>query len=300
MHPHHHPPPAAHGHAAGLGWAFGLTVAFAAVEALAGWWSGSLALAGDAGHMISDAVALGLAGLAARLARRAPSARHSYGLARAEILAALTNVVFMLAVVGLIAFEAVGRLRSPQPVSGGVVVGVALAGLIVNAVVALRLHRAGNDLNVRAALLHVIGDALGSVAALAAGAVVWLTGWWPADPLLSLAICVLILYSAFRLLREALHVLMEGVPLGLDLEEVGQALAGVPGVRSVHDLHIWTVSSDMLALSAHVVVADLRDWPQILAGMQALLAQRFDIGHVTVQPETRVAAEAVDFVARRS
>lgn len=299
MHPHH-APHEHHDNGTALRWAFAFTFVFAAIEALAGWWSGSLALVGDAGHMVSDAVALGLAALAERLARRSPSARHSYGLARAEILAALTNVIFMLAVVGMIAFEAVERLRSPQPVAGGVVIGVALAGLAVNLAVARRLHySAGHNLNVRAALLHVIGDALGSVAALVAGAVVYVTGWWPADPLLSLAICALILYSAYGLLREALHVLMEGVPPGLDLEEVGQALAGVPGVRSVHDLHIWTVSSSLLALSAHVVVDNLADWPQRLAGMQALLTQRFDIRHVTLQPETPGEADAVNFIERR-
>jgi cobalt-zinc-cadmium efflux system protein len=295
-HDHHHPAQAA----GALSWAAGLTLGFAGVEALAGWWSGSLALFGDAGHMFSDATALGVAAGAAWLARRPPSARHSYGLARAEVIAALINGLAMLAVVVWIAVEAVERLTAPvaPAVEGAVVALVAAVGLAVNVAVALVLvlTRGEATLNTRAALLHVLGDLLGSVAALIAGAVIYFTGWMPIDPILSLAICALILYSTVKLLRETTHVLMEGVPLHLDLAQVGASLARVPGARSVHDLHIWTLSSGKLALSAHVVLEDARDfnpWPRVLADMRSLLHDRYGIEHVTLQPELPVATETL-------
>ena len=285
-----------HGHAAhggSLRWALILTLAFALVEALGGWWSGSLALLGDAGHMFSDAVALGLAALAAVISRRPPSARHSYGLMRAEVIAALLNGLLMLAVVLGIVIEAIRRLQQPQPVSGLTVVGIASVGLVINVVVALVLSRGEHDMNTRAALLHVMGDLLGSVAALIAGAVIYYTGWTPIDPILSLAICALILYSTLRLLRDALHVLMEGVPRHLDLNTVGHDLARVPGVVSVHDLHIWMLSSGMPALSAHVVLARMTDWTDIMEQMREMLHERYDIDHVTLQPEITATAHKV-------
>jgi cobalt-zinc-cadmium efflux system protein len=262
-----------------------LTLTFAAIEAVAGWWAGSLALFGDAGHMMTDSTALALATAAAWLARRKPTARHSYGFGRVEILAAGLNAVLMLAVIVALAVAAVARLQEPRPVDGGVVTVVALAGLGVNALVAWLLMRGERTLNVRAALLHVFGDLLGSVAALIAGAVVLATGWTPIDPLLSLAIAGLILYSGLRLLREALHALMEGVPLHLSLEEIGVALAGTPGVHSVHDLHVWTLSSNRVALSAHLVVEDLGQWDEVLRAVGTLLHDRFGIEHLTLQPE---------------
>ncbi|RMD80630.1 MAG: cation transporter [Gammaproteobacteria bacterium] len=277
----------AHGHGSGaaLWWSFGLTLAFAGVEALAGWWAGSLALLGDAGHMVSDATALGLAALAAWVARRPPSLRHSYGLGRAEVVAALANSLFMVAVVVGIAGAALERLSRPQPVAGGTVALVAALGLGVNLLAAWLLERGEQSLNTRAALLHVLGDLLGSVAALAAGLVIHFTGWTPIDPLLSLLISALILFSALRLLREALHILMEGVPPHLDLREVGQAMAELPGVDSVHDLHIWTLASGTVMLSAHVVVPSMAGWEQTLEALRRLLRERYGIDHVTLQPE---------------
>jgi cobalt-zinc-cadmium efflux system protein len=288
-HGHHH-----HGHAHDrhhhgasrpLFAALVLTLAFALVEAVGGWWAGSLALLGDAGHMFSDATALGLSALAAWFSKRPPSARHSYGLLRAEILAALANGLLMLVVVVAIVVEAIERLQAPAPVAGLTVMAVAAAGLVVNLVVLAVLSRGEATLNVRGALLHVMGDLLGSVAALLAGAVVYYTGWLPIDPILSLLICALILYSTARLLREALHVLMEGVPLGLDLTLVGNGMAQTPGVVSVHDLHIWTLSSGTSALSAHVVLEDLSRWTEVLEDMREMLHERFGIEHVTLQPE---------------
>ena len=287
-HDHHHGHDHAHSvHLAGhsLRWVLGLTLAFAFVEVYAGLRAGSLALLGDAGHMFLDAVALAMAIVAAWIARKPPSARHSYGLARIEVIAALLNGLLMLAVVLGIVIEAVERFHQPRPVQGGMVMGVALVGLIINVAAALILSRGGKNLNVRGALLHVMGDLLGSVAALMAGAVIYATGWTPIDPLLSLVICALILYSTQRLLRDAMHVLMEGVPSGLDLNVVGHSLARVPQVVAVHDLHIWTLASGVPALSAHVVLRDLSHWLEVLEAMRSLLRQEYAIGHVTLQPE---------------
>ena len=283
-HDHHHHAnatmPARRLHAA-----LALTGAFALVEAGGGLWSGSLALLGDAGHMLSDTGALALAAFAAWVARRPPSARHSYGLARAEVLAALFNALLMLAVVTALVVEAIARLQAPRPVAGVAVMIIAAIGLVVNLLALMVLSRGAHDLNTRGALLHVFGDLLGSVAALIAGAVIHFTGWLPIDPLLSLLIAALVLVSTLRLLREALHVLMEGVPRGLDLAAVGRELAAVPGVVSVHDLHIWAVSSTGPALSAHVVVENLDAWMPTLERLRALLDSRYGIAHSTLQPE---------------
>lgn len=266
-------------------WALVITFGFAFVEAISGWLSNSLALMGDAGHMFTDSSALGLAAFAAWLAKRPPSHRHSYGLVRAEIVAALINSLFMIAVVIGITLAAIERLQQPHTVSGGAVMVVAFIGLLVNIVVAWFLHHGEQTINTRAALLHVMGDLLGSVAALISGIVIYYTGWATIDPLLSLLICALILLSSLRLLREALHVIMEGVPFDLDLPDVGNAMAAAEGVESVHDLHIWSVTSGIIALSAHVVMRDASQWQSVLAQLQTMLHDRFDIHHTTIQPE---------------
>lgn len=268
-------------------WALLITFAFALVEAAGGWWSGSLALLSDAGHMFSDCMALGLTAFASWIAKHPPTRRHSYGLLRAEIIAALVNGLIMLLVILFIVVEAVARLRQPLPVAGAAVMAIAAAGLVVNIFVALLLSRGERTLNSRAALLHVIGDLLGSIAALIAGAVIYFTGWLPVDPILSLVVAGLILFSTLSLLREALHVLMEGVPPNLQMESVGQQMAGIEGVRSVHDLHIWTLASGRIALSAHLEVHDLNVWPKILEATQIMLHRQFDIDHVTLQPEVQ-------------
>lgn len=262
-----------------------LTLAFAAVEAGVGLWAGSLALVADAGHMVNDAAALALAAVAAWLARRPTSLRHSYGLGRAEFLAALINSLGLLALVAWLTVSAVERLQSPQPVMGEAVSITAAIGLAINLLVAWLLARGEKNLNTRAALLHVIGDLLGSVAALLSGLVISYTGWTPIDPLLSLLIGALILVSSLRLLREALHGLMEGAPFHIDPEQVGRALAGVPGVASVHDLHIWAVKAEAPLLSAHFIVHDIARWESVMEASHALLAERFDIHHATLQPE---------------
>ncbi|WP_131109798.1 cation diffusion facilitator family transporter [Sulfuricystis thermophila] len=284
-----------HGHAHGgdarsphqrrrLSIALALTWGFALIEALAGLRGGSLALLADAGHMVTDGAALGLALLAAWLAARPTSQRHTYGFGRAELLAALLNALAMLAVVAGITWEAWGRFAEPRPIMGEMVSLVATLGLAVNLLVAWMLSHGQENLNVRGAFLHVLGDVLGSIAAIAAGAVVWLTGWTPIDPLLSLLIGGLVLAASLRLLREALHGLLDGVPFAIDLEHLGKELAAVPGVAEVHDLHVWALSGERLALTAHVRVRDLLTWPEILAGLRHE-AEEHGIGHVTFQPE---------------
>lgn len=261
-----------------------LTLGFAAIEAATGLWSGSLALLGDAGHMVTDSASLGLAAFAVWLARRPPSRQHSYGLGRVETLAALLNVLFMVLVVVGISVAAINRLLEPVTVNGQAVTLVALVGLSINIGVAWLLMHGEQTMNTRGALLHVLGDLLGSVAALVAGAVIVFTGWTPIDPLLSLLICVLVLGSSLRLLREVLRALLEGVPGHLSLEQIGRALAAVPGVSSVHDLHVWTLSSNRVALSAHLLVEDLSQWSEVLAAARHVLLDQ-GIAHVTLQPE---------------
>lgn len=268
-----------------LAWALALTLGFAFVEAISGWISNSLTLLGDAGHMFTDASALALAAFAAWLAKRPPSHRHSFGLVRAEIIAALINSVAMIVIVIGIIIAAIERLQQPRAVSSGTVMAVAFIGLLVNLTVIWFLHNGEQTLNTRAALLHVMGDLLGSVAALISGIVIYYTGWFTIDPLLSLFVCALILVSSLRLLREALHVIMEGVPFDLDLPEVGKAMTNITGVESVHDLHIWSVSSGTIALSAHVVMRDASHWQAVLAQLQTTLHDRFGIHHTTIQPE---------------
>lgn len=280
-HHHHHAPASVRV----LVTALLLTAGFSVVEAIGGWISGSLALLGDAGHMFTDASALGLAALAGWLGQRPPSARHSYGFGRLEVLAAMLNALLMVGLVTAIAVAAVDRLLEARPVEGATVTIIAAIGLIVNLLVAWVLTRDSHNMNVRAALLHVMGDLLGSVAALISGAVIMTTGWTPIDPLLSILIVGLILNSSLRLLRESLHALLDGVPLHIHLEDVGRAMAEVKGVRSVHDLHIWSLSAERIALSAHVVIDDMEQWPELMPCLHAVLHERFHIDHPTLQPE---------------
>ena len=301
-HEHDHSHEHAHTHSAAgktLLIALVLTLGFSVVELFAGWRSGSLALLADAGHMGTDGASLGISALAAWLAARPPSRRHTYGLGRAEVLAALINALSMVAVVFLIGFEAWKRLQNPGSIDGATVSVVAVVGLLINLVVAWVLSRGEKNLNVRAALLHVMGDLLGSVAALGAGAVIWFTGWTPIDPLLSILIGGLILASSVGLLREALHATLDGVPFAMDIEQVGRTLASVPGVREVHDLHVWPIASERLALSAHVRVESLNAWPDILPRLSAI-AKEQRIEHVTFQPElvTENQAQPIRLVKR--
>jgi len=269
-----------------------LTGGFALVEAGGGLVAGSLALLSDAGHMLADAGALALALFAHAYARRKPSARASYGHGRAEVLAAFVNALAMLVIVVAIVVEAIRRLLAPVPVDGGTVLGIALAGLAVNLYVAWRLSASGGSVNTRAALLHVMGDILGSLAAIVAGAVILATGWTPIDPILSIVVALLILRSTAHLLRETTTVLMERVPGGLDFADIGTALASIDGVRDVHDLHVWTMGAGDVALSAHMSLAEGTAWPHVLGAAQRVLRERFGIRHATLQPTWPVPAPA--------
>jgi len=261
-----------------------LTAGFAVVEAIGGWFAGSLALISDAGHMATDAASFVVALIAQQLAQRPPTPRASYGYARAEVLAAFVNALAMLALVVWIAVEAVARLLTPVPVAGGVVMVVAAIGLVVNVFVAWHLSHAHGSMNARGALLHVMGDLLGSVAALVAGGVIAYTGWTPIDPILSVVVSLLILRSTIALLRESTGVLMERVPSHLSYEGIGRALAALPGVTDVHDLHVWNMSAGRVAVTAHMTLAAKNDWPATLAAAQRTLSRDFGIQHVTLQP----------------
>ena len=294
----HHTHTHSHNHGTSLLWPLVLTLGFAFVEAIGGWLTGSLALLGDAGHMFSDCAALALAWFAGWISQRPPTQKLTYGLLRAEVIVALVNSIAMLLVVAGIVSEAVHRFYTPTPVQGIEVMWIALVGLVINILVARHLHQhshgehgheehshGNGNMNSRAAFLHVLGDLLGSVAALAAGAVIYFTGWYPIDAILSLFISALILVSTIRLLREVMHVLMEGVPLHLEVEQVEQAMLETPKVVDVHDVHIWALSSEVIALSAHVVLRDMADWPEVLTSLHHTLQHQFKIEHATIQPE---------------
>lgn len=258
---------------------------FAGVEALAGAASGSLALLADAAHMLSDSLALGLALFAAWLALRPATPERSFGWRRAEVLAALTNALVLVALGCWIIWAAVGRLSDPPDVTSGLVLAAGAAGLLVNLVAARVLHGAGSGLNVRAALLHVLADLASSAGVVVAGLIMLTTGWPYADPIAGLLIGVLVVVSTFGVLRETVGVLLEGAPAGMDAREVGAAIASTPGVVGVHDLHLWTITSGFPALSAHVLVAAGADCHAIRRDLDVLLRERFQLTHTTLQVE---------------
>jgi len=268
-----------------------LTGAFVVAEVIGGLVSNSLALLADAGHMLSDAMSLALALGALWLARRPPTTHMSFGFRRAEILAALFNGVTLVAIAIWIFIEAAGRLSDPPDVAGGTALGIAVGGLAVNVAGAGILWRSGGrSLNVRAALLHVIADMLGSIGVIVAAAIIIATGWLYADPLVSIVIGVLVLGSSWRVLRESLGVLLEATPEGIDADAVGRRMADAPGVTEVHDLHIWTITSGFPALSAHVLVGQGEDCHARRRELSDLLRREFGIGHSTLQVEHGDAA----------
>jgi cobalt-zinc-cadmium efflux system protein len=268
--------------------AFLLTLAVLVVEAAAGWAGHSLALLADAGHVLTDVIALGLAWFAMYQAHRPADTVRTYGYHRVGVMTAMVNAVALIAVVAAIAVEAVRRLQHPVPVGGGLVIAAALAAIAINAFIALSLRGAG-DLNVRAALLHVVGDLAASIGVVAAGVVIVLTGWLYADPLVSLAVAGLIALGALGLVRTGVNVLLEGTPAGIDLGAVRAEIMSSVSVESVHDLHVWSLSSAETALSCHVVVGErsLARAEQAVRGLEGRLCERFGIGHTTIQLECR-------------
>jgi cobalt-zinc-cadmium efflux system protein len=256
-------------------------------EAVGGWLTGSLALLADAGHMLADVAALALALLAVWFAARPATPRKTFGYYRLEILAALVNGVTLVLISLLIIYEAYHRWLNPQPVKSGAMILVATGGLVVNALCAYILHgHHEEDLNVRGAWLHVIGDALGSVGAIVAGALMLLFGWYAADPLFSFIISLLIVWSSWNLIRESTNVLLEGTPAHINLRAVEEAILETEGVENVHDLHVWTITSGRDALSAHVIHAYAISPPLLLSELRNKLHDRFGVDHLTIQMET--------------
>ena len=268
--------------------ALALTCVVLAVEFAGGLISHSLALLSDAGHVLTDVFALGLAWFAVSQASRPADARRSYGYHRVSILAALVNSVTLIVIVIAIAYEAVRRLAHPEPVQGGVVIVAALTGIAINTFVAFGLRGQSHSLNLRAALLHVVGDIGASVGVVVAGVVILLTGWLYIDPLLSLGITVLIAFGAWRIVRETVNLLMEGTPGEIDLAAVSGEITATELVTSMHDLHVWALSSDEVALSCHVVVGDcaLGDAEHVVRDLESRLCGKFAIGHTTIQVES--------------
>lgn len=265
-----------------------VTVVFLVVEIVGGWLAGSLALLADAGHMGTDFAALALALFALHMAERPPTPEKTFGYRRTEILAALINGVVLVVVSLYVVVEAVGRLSQPPHVEADLMLAVATAGLVANAVVAALLFRGrSHSLNLRGAFLHVVGDVLGSLGAIFAALAMRLGGWMAADSVVAMGIAVLILFSAWRLVRESVDVLMEATPGHVDWNALDEAIRSVPGVVDVHDLHVWTVTSGYHALSAHVDVAEAVDSHAVLHQLSHLAAQRFGIEHTTFQLEPR-------------
>jgi len=262
----------------------GLTTAFLVAEVVGGLLTGSLALLADAAHMLSDSVSLGLALFAVWLAQRPATTQRTFGLKRAEILAALANGITLVAISIWIFIEAANRLSDPGEVEGGWVLVVAVLGLFVNGASIAVLHRGGADsLNVSAAMRHVIADLLGSVGVIVAALIILTTGWDYADPLVSILIGLLILASSWSILRDTTQILLEGAPPGIDVSDVGREMASVPGVVEVHDLHVWMITSGFSALAAHVLVAEEDDCHEKRLEVAAMLRERFGIDHATLQ-----------------
>ncbi len=279
-----------HGVATGryLGFALLLTAAFVVGEAIAGWVANSVGLLSDAGHNFADALALLFSWYAVCAARRPADARRTFGSHRVGVLAALVNAVSLVVIALVIGWEAVDRLRFPEAVQGGWMASVALVAVAINGLISIWLHRdAKHDLNVRSAYLHMLGDAISAAGVVIAGLVVLLTGWPAADPVVALLIAGLILWSSWGILDEAVNVLLEATPRGLDMAALEQAVMETPGVLGLHDLHVWTVASGMVSCSCHVVVAEqsVREGCNVLKAVASVLRQRFGITHTTVQIE---------------
>jgi len=288
-HAHAHGGGHGHTHAASrrrLGLVLGLSWVFLAIEVAAGVFTGSLALLADAGHMLTDVAGLMLALAAMKFAERPPSPRRTYGYHRVEILAALTNGVLLLVMAGYILREAWLRFQSPQPVASLEVLAVAVVGLVVNAFGAFLLHAGSRtSLNLRGAYNEVLADAVSSVGVIIGAIVMRATGWYRVDSLVAAVIALWVLPRTFSLLREALQVLLEGAPRDVDLAALRSAMEDVPGVKRVHDLHVWTLTSGVHALSAHAVLADGAAHEEVLHALRERVTRDFPISHVTVQLE---------------
>ncbi|MCZ6587261.1 MAG: cation diffusion facilitator family transporter [Alphaproteobacteria bacterium] len=295
-HSHDHAPSVGDANEKRVLWALLLTGSFMIIEVVGGLLSGSLALLADAGHMLADTAALGLAWAAFRIAKRPHDARRSYGYHRFQVLAAFINGLTLLLIVIWIVVEAVRRLVEPVEVLGVPMLAVASAGLVVNIVAYAILHRgASENMNVQGAALHVLGDLLGSVAAIAAAVVILWTGWMPIDPLLSVLVALLILNSVWRLIRRSAHILLEGAPDWIDETELkAQLTAAVPAVESVHHLHVWMLTQEHPMITMHAQVSEAANHNEVLVAITRFLSERFAITHATIQIET---GDCVDDIA---
>jgi len=284
---HHHDHALGHTHGVTdltrIGWAFVIIFVFMIIEATGGILSGSLALLADAGHMVSDAAALGMSWLAIHVGRRPADAARSFGYRRLEVLAAFVNGCSLFVIAAWIGFEAVMRLRAPSPVLGPMMLGVAVAGLAANFVAFLILNGGSKEnLNMRSAWLHVLGDTLGFVVAIVAAGVIIATGWTPIDPILSVLVALLILRSAWQVARASSHILLEGTPANLDADTIAADLmANVPGVGNIHHVHIWSLTSEQPHVTLHARCADRN--ADVIGGINARLKTKFGIAHSTIQ-----------------
>lgn len=287
-HHHHHPEPGENNEQRLL-WAMLLVGSFMVIEVIGGLMSGSLALLADAGHMLTDTASLAMAWLAARTARRPADMLRTYGYHRIQILAALINGLGFIVLVVWIAIEAVQRLMQPVEVLGGMMMVVAAIGLVVNIGAFGMLHGgASHDLNLRGALVHVLGDLLGSVAAIVAAAVIMVSGWMPIDPLLSILVALLILRSAWYVVRHSTHILLEGTPEDVDVERLRTTLTEeVPAVQDIHHIHVWSLTPERPLLTMHVTVAEAADVSMVLSELKDILNERFGIQHSTIQVEPK-------------
>jgi len=274
-----------HHHHEGLHAAFWLTLVFAVVELAGGLLAHSLALLADSGHMISDVAALGLAMIARKIAARPAHVQMTYGYGRAKVLAAQVNGLMLWFLSGWIIWEAIGRLNNPPDVQGDMVLWIAAIGLIINLVIIRWLH-GGHDINTRAVYWHVMGDALGSVAAMVAGGVILLTGWMPIDPILSFLVAAILAWGGWRLIHETMLELMEAVPSEIDVNAISDAVENIEGVIGIHHVHLWRLPAGNMAISAHIQLHSMNRWSELLPLLQETLRQQ-NIEHATLQPELR-------------
>ena len=302
---HTHTPGESHNHGAGaskrrLAIVFGLVSVYMVAEAIGGWLTNSLALIADAGHMLSDAGALALSLFAIWIGQRPPTSRRTYGYRRTEILAALANGVTLVAISILIFVQAYQRFSSPPEVEGGLMMAIAGGGLAVN-LLGLWILSSGRheNLNVRGAWLHVLTDALGSVGAIVGGLLIWSFGWYWADPVVSVLIGILVIYSSWALLKETVAVLMEEAPRSIDVDRVRQSMMSVHGVTDVHDLHVWSITSGMVALSAHVKAATDEEH-RVLSDLKVCLSEGYGIEHITIQVDPRGFEDSGGFACQES
>lgn len=268
-----------------LFWCLIITLSFSIIEGVAGWWIGSIALESDAVHMLTDAAGLMIAYFANRISQKPANVNLSFGYGKAEVLGAWVNCLFTTILTAGLLFEVVMRFLEPVEIQGAPLFIVATIGLFINGIVVYILSKNSHSLNTRAALIHALGDLLGSLVAIIAGAVIYFTGWSMIDPILSLIVIAILISSNYRIIKKSSIILMAGVPEHLDYESVGHDLKAIKGVVAVHDLHIWYISANESALAAHVIACKPEEWPELLTDCQKMLWETHKIGHITLQPE---------------